>query len=134
MGEGDRVVDRGRRGDAIEVKQLVGREPQDVEHVAVELVDGPLSGPRDGMIERRAPAQRAEHDFGGEALIALVGEAGTAGFEGRGQIGMPRMHPPERVERHHPRDRRHGRQARPAGEAGAGSTAGASNRRPASTW
>jgi hypothetical protein len=68
------IVDRRRGGHAIEMKDLVGREPQDVEDLGVERVDAARSGPRDDMVEGGAPAQRAEGDLGGQRAVAFISE------------------------------------------------------------
>ena len=127
-GQPDGVVDDGGGRDAIEMEQLVRRQPQDVEDVGVERADGPAARPRDRMVERRAPPQRAECNLCGERLVALVSEAPAAVFERGREIGVPRMHAAQRVKGHHARDSRHRRQAAPAGRAGGGAPGGRSNR------
>ena len=89
--------------------------------------------PAQAMAWSSAARQRSvpSDDLRGERAVALVGEARAAVFERRREIGVPRVHAPERVEGRDARERRHRRQAAPAGRAGAGASGGGSNRTPA---
>ena len=76
-------------GDAVEMEQLVDREPEDVEDVCVECRDTPVACRFDGAVERRAPAKRSNRDLGGKRLVALVGQARAAALERGCEVGTP---------------------------------------------
>ena len=76
------------------------------------------------MVERRAPAQRAQGDLGGEGLVPFVGKARAPAFERGREVGLAGVHMPERVQRHDAGDGRHRRQAPPVAAAGDGPAVG----------
>src|SRR5690242_3455362 len=53
----DRFVQRGVRGNAIEIVELVRGEPQDGADDRRQRLDLAPAGPRDARVERRTPAQ-----------------------------------------------------------------------------
>src|SRR6185503_314614 len=85
-GHVDRVVDRGRRGNTIEVQQLEEREPEDLDDLGIEPVDWPARVHGNHPIERALPAEGTSGDLSGEGAIPLVAEAGPRTRQGGGQV------------------------------------------------
>jgi hypothetical protein len=80
----DGVVDGGGRRHAIQMYQLKGGHPQDVEDLGVELRGGPSGKGGNDSIGGPLPAERPGGDFAGQRAIAFIGQADAhAGKRGR---------------------------------------------------
>ena len=103
----DGVGDRRMRRDSIQKQQLVGGRPQQVERGRRDGRERPGGGLPDEVVDRGPPALDTQDDLTDETAVARILEASSRTFQGRGQIGTPRMYGTEHVMRGPPGWRAH---------------------------
>ncbi len=70
----------------VEMPQLIRRQPQEIEDIWVDALQGPGRHPPQQVVERGAPAQRAGDDLGDEGPVARIGERRADSSLGMGQV------------------------------------------------
>ena len=85
-GQADRLVDRRVAGHA-HAEQLVRAEPQGVEHVGIDLVDGAACSRRDDRVVEAGEPRRAVDQLGGESGVAAADSLVAQQFRQR-EVGV----------------------------------------------
>ena len=85
----DRLVDRRVRWNPIEMRELIGCQPQDGANARRQLAERPAAGPSEPRIERRAPAQRPRGQLDEQRTVAFVPHESAYAFDLGGQGCTP---------------------------------------------
>ena len=80
------------------MQELIGSQPQNLQHIEIELADRAFGVVGEQEIELVLPPQRACDEIGCERTIALVEQGRPNGGERRGKVALCRGHGAKRFK------------------------------------
>ena len=75
FGEVDRIIHDGSRRNASQVEELIRAQPEDLDDLRVEAVQGTSGECDQHVVEGGTPTLDTRRDLGGQSHVALVGQA-----------------------------------------------------------